>query len=145
MSGALTSRLTLPIIGGLTPSDREKIMTAEAKDRTAQSWEHAARLGQELEYQGDVRGRGDLVIEGRLRGQVRLPESDVFIAEAARVEAEILARNITVRGEVIGNITASGRAVIETTGRLEGDLAAAMISVEDGARFKGSVRILNRA
>ena len=119
-------------------------MSAEGKDRTAQSWEHAARLGQGLEYQGDVQGRGDLIIEGRLRGQVRLPESDVFIAEAARVEAEILARNIIVRGEVIGNVTASGRAVIETTGRLEGDLAAALISVEDGARFKGSVRILNR-
>jgi len=102
----------------------------------------AARIGRGHEFEGEISGRNDLVVEGRLRGSVVLPGNDVLIAENASVTAEIQARDVIVRGEVTGNVTASGRAVIEKTGRLDGDLAASAISVEDGARFKGSLRVL---
>jgi cytoskeletal protein CcmA (bactofilin family) len=117
---------------------------ADGKDRSPEAWARAARLGQSLELDGELRGREDCVIQGRVRGKILLPESDLLIAEDARVEADIQVRDIIVRGEVTGNISASGRAVIEKTGRLDGDLAASMISVEDGARFKGSVKILRK-
>jgi cytoskeletal protein CcmA (bactofilin family) len=117
----------------------------DRKDRSPEAWDRAARLGPGLELNGEIQGREDLVIQGRMRGAIRLPESNVLVAEPARVEAHIQARDVTVKGEVIGNITASGCVTIERTGRLTGDLAASSISVEDGARFKGSVRILERA
>ncbi len=120
-------------------------MTADdERDRLPEAWAHAARLGPSLEFEGELHGPEDLVIQGRVRGRIDLPESRVFIAETAQVEAEVRVRDVVVRGQVSGNITASGRAVIEKTGRLDGDLAASAISVEDGARFKGSVRILRR-
>jgi cytoskeletal protein CcmA (bactofilin family) len=118
--------------------------SADEKKRSPEAWARAAKVGPGLEFEGDVGGREDLVIEGRLRGNIRLPENDVLVAESARIEAEIQVRDIVVRGEVNGTITASGRAVIEKTGHLIGDLSASMISVEDGARFKGSVRILRQ-
>jgi cytoskeletal protein CcmA (bactofilin family) len=121
------------------------MMSQDRKDRSPEAWDRAARLGPGLEMNGEIQGREDVVIQGRLRGAIRLPENDVLVAEAARVEAHIQARDVTVKGEVIGNITASGRVMIERTGRLTGDLAASTISVEDGAQFKGSVRILGRA
>ena len=119
--------------------------SADEKDRSPEPWARAALVGRDLEFEGDVRGRQDLVIEGCLRGHIRLPENDVLVAVNAKVEAEIQVRDIVVKGEVTGNVTASGRAVIEKTGRLDGDLSASMISVEDGARFKGSVRILRQS
>ncbi len=118
---------------------------ADGKDRADGAWAQAARLGQGLELDGELRGREDFVIQGRLRGKIVLPGSNLLVAEGARIEADIQVRDVIVRGEVTGNVTASGRAVIEKTGRLDGDLAASVVSVEDGARFKGSVKILRQA
>jgi cytoskeletal protein CcmA (bactofilin family) len=118
---------------------------AHAKDHSPEAWARAARLGPTLVVDGDLRGREDLIVQGRIRGKIILPESDVLIAENARVEAEIQVRDIIIRGVVTGNVAASRRAVIEETGRLEGDLSASMISVEDGARFKGNLSILRKS
>ncbi len=116
----------------------------DRKNHSPEAWAQAPRLGPVLEFDGELRGKEDVVVLGRLKGRILLPENDVLIAENARVEADIQVRDIIVRGEVIGNIAASGRIVIEKTGRLTGDLAGSMVSVEDGARFKGSVKILGR-
>jgi cytoskeletal protein CcmA (bactofilin family) len=46
-----------------------------------------------------------------------------------------------VLGKVRGNITASDRVDIRAEGALTGDVAAARISIEDGAFFKGGIDI----
>jgi len=107
--------------------------------------EKAARLGPTLLFDGEIKGKEDLVVEGQVLGKINLPASDLLIADQGRVEAEICARNITIRGEVIGNIEAAGLVVIERTGRMKGNLSASVISVEDGAQFKGTIKILDKA
>jgi cytoskeletal protein CcmA (bactofilin family) len=46
-----------------------------------------------------------------------------------------------VLGKVRGNIHASDRVDIRSEGSLTGDVAAASISIEDGAYFKGGIDI----
>jgi cytoskeletal protein CcmA (bactofilin family) len=117
-------------------------MTFQEKvDPPVESIEKAARLGPSLLFQGEIAGKEDFVVQGQFRGKINLPDNDLLITEHGKTEAEIHIRNITIRGEVIGNIHASGRIVIEKTGRMRGDLAASVISIEDGAQFKGSVKI----
>jgi len=101
----------------------------------------ASRVGPGLVIDGEISGREDLAVQGHVKGKINLPESDLFVAEGGRIEAEIQVRNITVKGEVSGNITASTRIVIESSGRVKGDLAASLISIEDGAQFRGSVKV----
>jgi len=95
-------------------------------------------------FQGEISGREDLVVKGQVRGKIALLENDLLVDERGRVEAEVRAKNVRIKGEVVGNITASGKVIIERTGRMRGDLSAAVISIEDGAQFKGSVKILAR-
>jgi cytoskeletal protein CcmA (bactofilin family) len=116
----------------------------EKKDPAPEHFERASRLGLSILLQGDLGGKEDLVVLGKIQGKIRLPENDILVAEQGQIEAEIQVRNITVRGEVIGNITASGKVVIEKAGRMKGDLSASVISIEDGAQFKGSVKILDK-
>jgi cytoskeletal protein CcmA (bactofilin family) len=92
--------------------------------------------------QGEISGREDFVIKGQVTGKIALPENDLLVEEGGRVEAEVRVKNIRIRGEFVGNIAASGKVIIEKTGRMQGDLSAGVISVEDGAQFKGSVKIL---
>lgn len=111
------------------------------------SLEHQTRvsvLGSTLVLQGDISGQEDLIVRGQLRGKINLPGNDLMVAEGALIEAEVKVRSITVRGRVNGNISASGKIFIEKTGRVTGDLSAAVLSIEDGAQFKGSVRVLSR-
>ncbi|MBN2409116.1 MAG: polymer-forming cytoskeletal protein [Candidatus Aminicenantes bacterium] len=108
--------------------------------------EHQTRvsvLGATLSLQGDISGQEDLIVRGRLHGKINLPGNDLMVAEDSLIEAEIKVKSITVRGQVNGNISASGKIFIERTGRVKGDLSAAVISIEDGAQFKGSVRVLS--
>jgi cytoskeletal protein CcmA (bactofilin family) len=57
------------------------------------------------------------------------------------VTASITAREIVVLGKVKGNVSATDRVDIRAEGALTGDVAAARISIEDGAFFKGGIDI----
>jgi cytoskeletal protein CcmA (bactofilin family) len=48
---------------------------------------------------------------------------------------------VVVLGKVRGNVTATDRVDIRAEGALTGDVAAARISIEDGAFFKGGIDI----
>lgn len=102
-------------------------------------------IGPSLLVEGEIKGDGDLLIEGQVRGKIQLPSSDVLISEPSRVEGNVCAKNATIRGEIIGDIEASGRVTIERTGRMKGNISASVISIEDGAQFKGLIKILGKA
>jgi cytoskeletal protein CcmA (bactofilin family) len=127
------------------PHQSSKGETMALPDRKLSSPEHpdgVSHLSPTSVVQGEFGGREDLVVRGQVRGKITLPENDLVVDERGRVEAEVRAKNVRIKGEVVGNITASGKVIIERTGRMRGDLSAAVISIEDGALFKGSVKIL---
>jgi cytoskeletal protein CcmA (bactofilin family) len=124
---------------------KEKPMTFEEKNNPPPAdLDRTARLGPTLAFQGELTGQEDLVLQGKFQGKLNLPGSNLLVAEQGKIEAEIRIKNVTIRGEVAGNIHASGRVVIEKTGRMKGDLDASRISIEDGAQFKGTVKILSK-
>lgn len=100
-----------------------------------------ARLGPSLFLKGEISGEEDLVIEGQVQGKIDLRNHNLIIEKEAKVEAEIRARNITIKGEVSGNIYASERVFISTEGQMKGDICASRISIMDGAHFKGSIKM----
>ena len=60
---------------------------------------------------------------------------------AAKVTADIDARDVVVYGTVKGNVRAKGRVEIKKDGAIIGNLTTAQIMIEDGADFKGSIEI----
>jgi cytoskeletal protein CcmA (bactofilin family) len=120
----------------------ETMTFLDKKEQSLQHPDGVSHLSPTILVQGEISGREDLVVRGQVRGKIALPENDLLVEEGGRVEAKVRVRNTRIRGEFIGNITASGKAIIEKTGRMQGDLSAAVISIEDGAQFKGTVKIL---
>ncbi len=100
-----------------------------------------ARFGSSLFLKGELSGDEDLVIEGHFKGKINLGNNNILIGEGGKVEADIQAKNITINGNVRGNIYASGRVLISKVGQLKGDIHSSTISIMDGARFKGSVKM----
>ena len=88
---------------------------------------------------GDFHCATPLLIEGRVAGRIFAVEHGVRIARHARVDADIVAAVVTVRGVVTGRVTAARRVRITSTGRVEGIVSAPEVVVEDGGWLLGSV------
>ena len=98
-----------------------------------------ANIGQSLFIKGEVSGSEDLTVEGRVEGKIDLKDHNLTIGPNGRVHAEIHAKNITIIGEVTGNVVADEKVDLTDSGRLVGDIRSPRIAVSDGAQFKGSV------
>lgn len=103
--------------------------------------EKYAKIGKTLDIVGEISGQENISIEGRFQGKISLDQNDVFIEHNATVKAEIHAKNVQIRGQVEGNVFAAEKVHIEKDGHMNGDIFASRISIDDGAQFKGSVKI----
>ena len=97
-------------------------------------------IGSKTTVRGNVTGKQDLVIEGRLEGHVSL-ESQLTVEETATVEADVQANVATLRGEVRGPIAATRSMVLEATAKVAGKLRAPSIIIQDGAHFTGEIEM----
>ena len=98
-----------------------------------------AVIGHEVKVQGDLSGREDLIINGTVEGSINFHESNVFIGEKGKVNADVTANTIVVEGEVKGGMRGNEQIIIKPTGRVFGDLRAPRVILNDGCQFKGSV------
>ena len=100
-----------------------------------------ATIGKGLFIKGEITGSESLFIDGKIEGSINLPGNRLTVGRNGQVSASITAREIVVLGKVRGNVSATDRVDIRAEGSLTGDVAAARISIEDGAFFKGGIDI----
>ena len=96
-------------------------------------------IGKSIQIKGTVTGAENLVIEGTVEGSVNLPDNDLTIGEGGQLTADLAAKNVKVEGQVTGDITGSEKVVISQSGRVRGNIVAPRVTLEDGAKFKGSI------
>lgn len=94
-----------------------------------------------IKVKGEISGRENLFFDGELEGKVHIAEGSFTAGPNARINAQIEAREIIVRGEVIGTLKASERVQVWSTGRVTGDMETRGVVIEDGAILSGSVKI----
>lgn len=104
-----------------------------------------AVIGRSIQINGDVKGDEDLMIEGDVSGTVELRNHSLTVGKEGKVKANIFARSITVDGTTEGDMFASERISVRATANVRGNLLAPRVSLEDGARFKGSIEMDQQA
>ena len=85
-----------------------------------------------------LKGSGHVL--GSFTGQIE-SDGDLEVGPDAHVEADIRGARITVSGLVRGNIIASNRLKITSTGRLEGDATVGALVVQEGGVHYGVIRV----
>jgi cytoskeletal protein CcmA (bactofilin family) len=98
-----------------------------------------------ITIRGEVTGDEDLQIDGELSGSVKLAGARVMIGPEGRVAGNIQAREIIVRGTLKGNLRASERILMGSTGRWEGDGVSPRLAIEDGATVRGNLEVAEMA
>ncbi|HVS04258.1 MAG TPA: polymer-forming cytoskeletal protein [Thermoanaerobaculia bacterium] len=98
-----------------------------------------AVIGRSITIEGKLMGEEDLLIEGRFQGEIRVPGHQVTIGAQGRVEAEVRASAIVVEGEVRGNLAAERSVQVKSSGKVQGDIKAPRVALDQGCRFKGAI------
>src|SRR5690242_1956007 len=83
--------------------------------------ENVVTLGPRDSLHGRLDVQGDLVIEGGVEGELKA-SGDISIEPTASVRGGVDGSNVSVRGQVDGNVTVRRRLTIAATGRLSGDV-----------------------
>jgi len=105
---------------------------------SAQNGTNVVNLGPRDVLQGRLEIQGDLKIQGNVEGELKAT-GDVTIDSTATIQASIEGSNVSVRGQVTGNVTAKRRLTLGGSGRLNGDVRVGRLTVEDGATLNGNV------
>lgn len=98
-----------------------------------------AMIGKSIVVKGNITGAETLVVEGSVEGSIDLPNNDLTVGESGRVSADLNAKVIKVAGQVTGDMVGAETVVISKTGKVQGNITAPRVTLEDGAKFKGSI------
>jgi cytoskeletal protein CcmA (bactofilin family) len=128
---APTPVLTQPPVAPPTP-------TAEPDYRRPSNMMNTSKniLSSDVEIKGSLKFSNDLVIDGKIEGEIN-SDGSLTVGENARVKGEIRTKSCIVFGKVEGNITVLDRCELKTTAELVGDVKAKTLSIEEGAAFMG--------
>jgi cytoskeletal protein CcmA (bactofilin family) len=110
----------------------------------ALSTKERALIGPSIEIKGNLIGGEDLHIEGRVDGKIDLKEFSVTVGRSGRVNAGISGRTIVVMGEVNGDMYGEEQIILRQSSTVNGNLFAPRVTLEDGARFKGSIDMTSK-
>ena len=100
-----------------------------------------AFIGPGSTIKGELEGAEDLTIDGKLEGAISLGGQRLIVGSTSHIQAPIIAREVVVAGEVIGNIIAPDRIELRKGASVVRNLTTARLAIEDGAYFKGAIEI----
>ena len=106
---------------------------------------NVVHVGKSVVIKGEINGREDLMIEGKVDGKISLPQSTLTVGADGNLKAEIAAKVVIVLGEVKGNVTASEKVDIRDHGTVNGDIITKKLAIADGAHFRGSIDMQQQA
>jgi cytoskeletal protein CcmA (bactofilin family) len=109
----------------------------------------AACISQGIRIKGEVTGSEDLFVDGFVEGKLSLTtNSCLTVGPNGHVKADVVAREVIVRGKIDGKVTGRDKVQLWSTGQVTGEVQTDRLAIEDGALLRGKVeagRQVNKA
>lgn len=97
-------------------------------------------IGEGSVFEGRFHVNGSILIEGKFQGEIRTT-GELTVGPTGRVKTDIVARQVTVAGTLIGNITATDEVSLLQSGKVLGNITTPRLRVEAGVITEGKVII----
>jgi len=98
-------------------------------------------IGVNSNFRGTIMVSGTLRIDGEFEGDILNCER-LEIGEHGIMRADVEVKDAVIMGRVYGNIRALGSIEMRAGARVEGDVAALTVAMEQGVRFTGRCTML---
>ncbi len=97
-------------------------------------------IGEDVEITGNIKCESNIQIDGKLNGDLTC-NGNAVIGTSSAVKGNLSVETISVLGQVNGNIVAKDKIELKSTARLNGDIRARRLTVEDGVTFVGKADV----
>ncbi len=98
-------------------------------------------LGRETEFNGVMRFRDSLKIDGNFTGEI-VSAGFLYIEQGAVITANIRVGSVVVGGTVKGNIEATEKLEMLSTGKVYGNIRTGKLKIADGVVFEGKCEMI---
>ena len=99
-----------------------------------------AFLGKNTSFEGKMSFEGMVRLDGKFDGEI-FSGDVLMIGETANVNAEINVNTLVIDGKVTGNVSATGKIEIHSTGKLYGNITTPALVIEEGGVFEGTCKM----
>ncbi len=130
----------------IAPETAATHSTPAAQTAKPESEPVAARSGGETvlaegcSFTGKANVSGTLRVEGRAQGEVKATDT-VVVGRTGRLEANVVTNRAVFSGSYHGRVEARDRVELQNGSRVEGDIVATNMVMEDGVLFKGNCQV----
>ncbi|HUZ17743.1 MAG TPA: polymer-forming cytoskeletal protein [Spirochaetia bacterium] len=101
-------------------------------------------LGKETVFTGTMRFSKSLKIDGRFDGEI-ISTGFLYIEEGAEIRANIKVKSLVIGGVVHGNIEATEKLEMLSSGQVYGNVRTAKLKIADGVIFEGKCEMIKDA
>jgi len=101
-------------------------------------------LSPDIDFSGTLHFEKPFLIRGKVSGEISA-KGLLVIDENAIVNADIKTSRVVIRGLVKGDIIASEKVEVTSTGKLEGNVTAPEIYMETGCSFNGKCTMTGKS
>jgi len=97
-------------------------------------------IGPGMKVVGDCDAEGAIRVEGSVKGNIRAGKA-VVVGRDGVVDGDIFTQDAVIAGAVKGVIRAESRLEIQASSRIEGEVIASRMQLEEGAILNGTVQM----
>ena len=101
-------------------------------------------LGPEIEVNGDLKIKGDILIYGTVVGNVEC-KGKVHTSKGSLINGNVNSNSAYINGKIEGDLIAKDKVVLAKFSQLKGNLVSSTLTIEEGARFDGVCNMHNKS
>jgi cytoskeletal protein CcmA (bactofilin family) len=128
------------ILGKLEEADRKCSRYEKKIYRRFIAANFGILLGENTRVSGNIQHAAGLTVKGRFDGEIRVRDT-VMVEKTGVVVANILAETVVCEGEIQGEVQASKFIRITQNGRVQGDIHAPSVKIEEGGSLDGQCQV----
>lgn len=101
------------------------------------------QIGRTTHVRGNVKGDGDLWVEGRVEGSIDL-KGHLQIVHNGFVESQVgpvIVHHLTTEGQLDADVHAQGIVTLKMHSKVRGMIRTEQLALEDGAKFSGRIEM----
>lgn len=96
-----------------------------------------------VEIKGELLSQQSIKIDGTVDGKLEVKGS-LVLGKTALIKGEIKVQNLILAGKIEGNIYASEKVDVMSTGQINGDVQCKVLTIEEGGILEGNSRMVKQ-
>jgi len=93
--------------------------------------------------EGKFNSADDVRVDGIIKGEV-FCEKRLIVGATGWIDGTINTQEATIRGQIKGDLIVAGILKLESTAKIEGNIFAKGLEVEEGAQYEGTCKVGDR-